>query len=106
MDNHKPDEEPILGVGVDYKTLFMGACTIVVLLVGSLYGLWSRGNEQAAEDSRTTNGKQWERIVIAESAIKELQWNVARLSRLIEENVKVIQDNEKKLLMLERKGKP
>ena len=42
---------PVEG-GVDYKTLFLGSCTLVVIFGGGFYGIWSRGAEQAAEAIR------------------------------------------------------
>ncbi len=55
---HEPSLEP----GPNYKMLFMGACALISILAGSLYGLWTSRAEQTVEDSRTTNDLQWQRL--------------------------------------------
>lgn len=92
-----------LGVNVDYKTLFMGSCTLIVVLGGGLYGLWTRGAEQAAEDNRTTNSKQWQRLAELETRVAAYEYKVTRLQQDVEVNTKLIRDLERSLMMLERR---
>lgn len=95
--------------GVDYKTLFLGSCTLVVIFGGGFYGLWSRGAEQASEANRATNAEQWERITKLEAGANDSRFEIYRLSQeverlrqVIESNTKVIRDLERALMSLER----
>lgn len=95
--------------GVDYKTLFLGSCTLIVILGGGFYGVWSRGAEQAAETNRTTNAEQWDRITKLEAGavdarfeIYRLGQDVERLRQSLEVNTKVIRDLERAMMLLER----
>lgn len=95
--------------GVDYKTLFLGSCTLIVILGGGFYGVWSRGAEQAAETNRATNAEQWDRITKLEAGavdarfeIYRLGQDVERLRQSLEVNTKVIRDLERAMMLLER----
>jgi hypothetical protein len=95
--------------GVDYKTLFLGSCTLIVILGGGFYGVWSRGAEQAAETNRTTNAEQWDRIAKLEAGaidarfeIYRLDQDVERLRQSLEVHTKVIRDLERAMMLLER----
>ena len=89
--------------GPDYKTLFLGACTLTVLFGGGLYGLWDRHSQQSVEDNRATNAKQWDRIadLAAETleckiTITRLSSDIARNERAIEELKRAIMENGKR----------
>jgi hypothetical protein len=99
---------PVEG-GVDYKTLFLGSCTLVAILGGGFYGVWSRGAEQAAEANRATNAEQWDRIAKLEAGaidarfeIYRLGQDVEQLRQILEVNTKVIRDLERAMMLLER----
>ena len=62
MADERHDPAAALGSGIDYKTLFMGACFLITVLSGAIYRVWDSRSEQATEDTRTTNQLQWERI--------------------------------------------
>lgn len=55
-------DEPPMEQGPNYKMLFLGACALITFLSGTIFRIWDSRSEQAAEDSRTTNQLQWERL--------------------------------------------
>lgn len=73
------DDDALVGRAVDYKTLFMGACTLLVLLAGGFAGFWNRGTSQAIEDNRATNDRQWDHIFTLEQRLSEYGEQVKRL---------------------------
>lgn len=49
MGNENGYDGSSLGSGVDYKTLFVGACTLIVLLAGAAFRIWDTGNHRDEE---------------------------------------------------------
>lgn len=47
---------------VDYKTLFLGACVLVSVLGGSLWGLWDSNHSGEVDEARRSNELQWQRL--------------------------------------------
>lgn len=95
MDKTERHHEAYEEVALDYRTLFMGCCSVIVLLSGSVYGLWSRGLDQAAEDTRATNIRQWERIA-------QLEARQIELAEQLKSAIKSGDDREARLRHLER----
>lgn len=50
------------GGSVDYKTVSVALAVSLVSTIGGFFGFWLSRDQQAAEDVRTVNDRQWERI--------------------------------------------
>lgn len=53
MGTEERDEHSTVGEGlsVDYKTLFLGSCTLIVLLGGAAFRIWDSANQREASHS-------------------------------------------------------
>lgn len=96
-------EGPPVGVGVDYKTLFLGSCALIVMFGGGFIGLWNRGAEQAAEDNRATNQKQWERIADLEQRVIGTEYKITQLQQGVETNTRILREIERAVMAMERR---
>lgn len=84
MADHKSDERTPMGSGVDYKTLFLGACTIVVLLAGAAFRIWDSGNNRDREDLSRRLDKLEARITEMEAGHAGYRFEIEHLKRALE----------------------
>lgn len=107
MDDHH-DRSAVSGA-VDYKVLFLGSCTLVLVIGGGLVGLWSRTNDnrilefkQALDgdigELRRIDSSQWDRIHSLHEAIIG---NTARIDQLRYQT----NDQEDRIRVLEKELK-
>ena len=107
MDDHH-DRSAVSGA-VDYKVLFLGACTLVLVIGGGLVGLWSRTNDNRIlefkhaldgdiGELRRIDGNQWDRIHAIHDAIIS---NTSRIDQLRERT----NDQENRIRTLENELK-
>ena len=94
---------------VDYKVLFMGACTLILVLGGGLVGLWSRTSDNRLlefkhaldgdiGELRRIDANQWDRLHAIHDAIIG---NTSRLDQLREQT----NDQENRIRALENELK-
>ena len=95
MANEIDDKAAHLGRVLDYKTLSVAACALVVILGGGLIGLWNHGIEQALYRLTDTSAKQWERI-------SQLQDRLGTATSRIEQLEKYTEDQEQRIRLIER----
>lgn len=84
MSDEKHSEIPAMGLGVDYKTLFLGACTIVVLLAGAAFRIWDSGNNRDREDLTRRLDKLETRIAEVEAGHQGYHFEIEHLKRALE----------------------
>ena len=84
MGDEKRIEDAIVGVGVDYKTLFLGACTIVVLLAGAAFRIWDSGNNRDREDLTRRLDKLESRLTEMEAGHQGYRFEIEHLKRALE----------------------
>lgn len=84
MGDEKRIEDAIVGVGVDYKTLFLGACTIVVLLAGAAFRIWDSGNNRDREDLTRRLDKLEARLTEMEAEHQGYRFEIEHLKRALE----------------------
>ena len=85
---------------VDYKTLFLGACSLIVLLCGGLYSVWVTSLQQAADSNARTNEKQWERLRELSDAMRDLRVRQDRILFDTNDQERRLRDMEKIILKL------
>jgi hypothetical protein len=83
---------------VDYKTLFLGACVLVSLLGGSIWGLWNSNHHGELEESRKSDDLQWIQLRTLSDKIIE---NTGTIRYLQERSI----DQEKRLRDIESEHK-
>lgn len=89
---------------VDYKTLFLGAVSCVVLLAGALWAVWNTRYDQERTVSQRVHDQQAEEIHTIEKTLAERQWFIkSHDSRLdsLEQNYNRLYE---RVLQLERTG--
>lgn len=84
MSDEKRDLESTMGIGVDYKTLFLGACTLIVLLGGAAFRIWDTGAQRNYDHLQYTLNKLTERVAELETRHIENRFRIANLERLAE----------------------
>lgn len=84
MGDEERDSRTALGSSVDYKTLFLGACTLIVLLGGTAIRIWDSNNHRDGEDLNRKLAKLEERIADMEARQIEYRFRIDHLERAIE----------------------
>jgi hypothetical protein len=84
MSDDGRDQGAAVGGGVDYKTLFLGACSLVVLLGGAAIGLWNSGAQRNTDRLQQTVDKLTERVTEVEARQREYRYRIEYLERLTE----------------------
>ena len=69
----------------DYKVLFYGACSCIVLLGGYAFELSSKNGSDEVERNSTTNRAQWERLKELDERTIELRAEIRTLRRDVDE---------------------
>ena len=82
---------------LDAKSLLYGAVSLIVLLTGALYGLYSTDNARSIEENRQINMVQWERLRALNDTLIQQTANIADIR-------KDIDDQEVRLRTLEHRG--
>lgn len=86
-----------MGEPVDYKTLFMGACSVVVFLGGGMVSLWNHSSDQSNTEKRNTDERQWEHIGRINDSVIEHRADISSTLRHMA-------DLEARVLALERRA--
>lgn len=68
------DTRSALAVSLDYKTLFVGACSVIVFLAGIAYQLWNHSNDREIESNKATLSDHAKRITELEAGQAELRF--------------------------------
>ena len=81
---------------LDPKSLLYGAVSLIVLLTGALYGLYTTDAAKQVEDNRQVNLAQWERLRLLNDTL------VAQAERLATVR-KDLDDQESRIRVLEHR---
>ena len=84
MGNENSHDGPVVGSGVDYKTLFVGACTLIVLLAGAAFRVWDTGNHRAEESTSSRLDKIEARLAELEAGHIGYRFEIEHLKRALE----------------------
>ena len=84
MSDEIRDHDASVESGVDYKTLFLGACTLVVLLGGAAFRTWDSGTQRNADRTQQALDKLTERVAELEARQNEYRFRIEHLERLLE----------------------
>lgn len=84
MAHEDGDANAVVGLGVDYKTLFLGACTGIVLLSGAAFRIWDNNNHQNGEAVTKRIEKLEERLTEMEARQIEHRFRIEHLEKLLE----------------------
>lgn len=82
---------------LDAKSLLYGACSLIVLLAGVVWGLWNSNHSSEIEDTQRANAVQWERLRQLNDLSIEHKTILERLRRDLD-------DQETRLRALEHRG--
>lgn len=97
MDHESSDTRP-----VDYKTLFLGACTLVLALGGALVGYWNSTSNGELASLRASNTEQWRQIREYHNSLLEIRAKYEWLRDQTGDQEGRLRDHEKRLNKLER----
>jgi Flp pilus assembly protein TadB len=84
MSDEERDSRTAVGSGVDYKTLFLGACTLVVLLAGAAFRTWDSDTQRESDRFQQALDKLTERIAELEARQGEHRFRLDHLERVTE----------------------
>lgn len=78
------DPPATMGSGVDYKTLFLGACSVIVILGGAAFRIWDSGNQRDSETVAKRLDRTEERLAEMETRYIEQKFKIDHLERALE----------------------
>lgn len=84
MADEERDTRAVMGSGVDYKTLFMGACTLIVLFGGAAFRAWDSSNQRESEHAVQKLDRIEERLAEMEARQTEYRFRIEHLEKLLE----------------------
>jgi len=84
MGIEERDPDTPVGSGVDYKTLFLGACTLVVLLGGAAFRIWDNSSQSQSEYTHTAIERLSQRLAELEARQIECRYRMEHLEKFLE----------------------
>lgn len=81
MGNEGGGQPTFMAGGVDYKTLFLGSCTIIVLLSGAAFRIWDSGNQRSSHSVDESIQAIERRLSILEASAIEYRFHIAQLQQ-------------------------
>ena len=70
-----------MGGGVDWKTLFLGSCTLIVILGGAAFRAWDSANQRSSHDANESIQSLERRLSILETSAIEYRFQIAQLQQ-------------------------
>ena len=84
MADESRNSRTAMGSDVDYKTLFLGACSLLVLLAGAAFRIWDSGNNRDREDLSHRIDKIESRLTEMEAGHNGYRFEIEHLKRALE----------------------
>jgi len=84
MGIEERDPDTPVGSGVDYKTLFLGACTLVVLLGGAAFRIWDNSSQSQSDYTRNTIERLSQRLAELEARQIECRYRMENFEKFME----------------------
>ncbi len=84
MADENRNSRTAVGSDVDYKTLFLGACSLLVLLAGAAFRIWDSGNNRDREDLSHRIDKIESRLDEMEAGHRGYRFEIEHLKRALE----------------------
>ena len=96
------DEGSAVGQGPDYKVLFLGACSLVVVLGGAAFRIWDTAAERASAYSDQAIYRLEQRIALNESRNSSLDERLAEGRSERAQIRRQLDDHEERLRAIEQ----
>lgn len=95
-------DEPVWHGTVDYKTLFLGACALVLALGGAFIGYWNSTSTLELEQVRVAAHEQWKQLRDLDRTLLDLRARHENLRDITADQEGRLRELERRLSKLER----
>ncbi len=79
MSSEGGSERASMGGSVDWKTLFLGACTVIVLLSGATFRVWDSANQRSSHQFNEDTQELKRKVASLEATAIEQRFQITQL---------------------------